>query len=146
MRCGVSSETRCHVTALGSNGPARSSFLVFGQPLIGEEEKREILDSLDKAWLGTGPKVARFEHDFAAYKRVAAGAALNSCTAALHLSCVALNLDPGDEVITTPMTFCATANAILHAGGRPVLADVDPDSMNLDPAAVERAITPRTRA
>ena len=134
------------MTSPGSNVPARSSFLVFGQPLIGEEEKREILDSLDKAWLGTGPKVARFERDFAAYKNVAAGAALNSCTAALHLSCVALNLAPGDEVITTPMTFCATANAILHAGGRPVLADVDPDSMNLDPAAAERAITPRTRA
>ncbi len=134
------------MTSPGSISPARSTFLVFGQPLIGEEERREILDSLDKAWLGTGPKVARFEHDFAAYKKVAAGAALNSCTAALHLSCVALNLASGDEVITTPMTFCATANAILHAGGRPVLADVEPGTMNIDPDAVERAITPRTRA
>ena len=124
----------------------RPTFLVFGQPLIEEAEKSEVLDSMNTAWLGTGPKVARFERDFAAYKAVPAAAALNSCTAALHLACVALALKPGDEIVTTPMTFCATVNAILHAGGTPVLADVDPATMNLDPAAVERVLTPRTRA
>lgn len=124
----------------------RSTFLVFGQPLIEEAERREVLDSMDKAWLGTGPKVARFERDFAAYKGVPAAAALNSCTAALHLACLALRLEPGDEIVTTPMTFCATVNAILHAGGTPVLADVDPATMNLDPGAVARVLTPRTRA
>ena len=124
----------------------RKSFLVFGQPLIAQAEMDEVLDSMRSAWLGTGPKVARFEREFAAYKGVKAAAALNSCTAALHLACLALDLQEGDEVITTPMTFCASVNAIIHAGGRPVLADVDRDTMNIDPDAVERALTPRTRA
>lgn len=124
----------------------RQSFLVFGQPLIEPAEMEEVLDSMKRAWLGAGPKVARFESDFAAYKGVRAAAALNSCTAALHLSCLTLDLQPGDEVITTPMTFCASVNAIIHAGGRPVLADVDPQTMNLDPEAFDRALSPRTRA
>ena len=124
----------------------RTSFLVFGQPPIEPAEMEEVLDSMRKAWLGTGPKVARFERDFAAYKGMANAVAVNSCTAALHLACLSLELEPGDEVVTTPMTFCASVNAILHAGGRPVLADVDPRTMNLDPQAVERAITARTRA
>jgi dTDP-4-amino-4,6-dideoxygalactose transaminase len=98
------------------------------------------------AWLGTGPKVARFEHDFAAYKSVNNVAALNSCTAALHLSILAAGLKPGDEVITTPLTFCATVNAIIHAGATPVLADIDPDTLNIDPAEVSKKITSRTRA
>lgn len=124
----------------------RASFLVFGQPLIEEPEMAEVLDSMRAAWLGTGPKVARFEREFAAYKGTERAVALNSCTAGLHLSCLALELEPGDEVITTPMTFCATVNAILHAGGRPVLADVDPVTMNIDPEAVARAVTRHTRA
>jgi dTDP-4-amino-4,6-dideoxygalactose transaminase len=124
----------------------RESFLVFGQPLIAEAEINEVLDSLRSAWLGTGPKVARFERDFATYKGVAFGTALNSCTAALHLSLLALELKQGDEVITTPMTFCATVNAIIHAGGTPVLADVDPETMNIDPVQIEKRVSPRTRA
>jgi dTDP-4-amino-4,6-dideoxygalactose transaminase len=90
--------------------------------------------------------VARFEHEFAAYKGAKYAAALNSCTAALHLSILAAGVRPGDEVITTPMTFCATVNAIIHAGGVPVLVDVDPSTMNIDPGEIERRITPRTRA
>lgn len=124
----------------------RETFLVFGQPLIAEAEINEVLDSLRSAWLGTGPKVARFERDFAAYKGVAFSTALNSCTAALHLSLLALDLKQGDEVITTPMTFCATVNAIIHAGGTPVLADVDPETMNIDPVQIERKVSARTRA
>lgn len=128
--------------------PVRSKerFLVFGQPAIGEPEIAEVVDSLHARWLGTGPKVARLEREFAAYKGVPHAVAVHSCTAALHLSILAAGLQPGDEVITTPLTFCATVNAILHAGATPVLADVDRRSMNLDPAAVERAITPRARA
>ncbi len=124
----------------------RNEFLVFGQPLIGEEEKEEVLDCLNKAWLGTGPKVAKFELDFAAYKGASYVAALNSCTAALHLSLLALDLQRGDEVITTPMTFCATVNAIIHVGATPVLADVQPGSMNIDPGEIRKKITKRTRA
>lgn len=124
----------------------RERFLTFGAPLIGEAEIDEVVDSLRSGWLGTGPKVARFERDFAAYKGVEQAVAVNSCTAALHLSLLAAGLAPGDEVITTPLTFCATVNAILHAGATPVLADVDPVTFNLDPAAVAACITPRTRA
>lgn len=126
----------------------RDEFLVFGAPVIEEAEIAEVVDSLRARWLGTGPKVARFEADFAAYKGVPAArvAAVNSCTAALHLSMIAAGLEPGDEVITTALTFCATVNAVLHAGAVPVLADIDPATMNLDPAAVEAAVTPRTRA
>ena len=126
----------------------RQEFLVFGAPAIGREEIDEVVASLDSGWLGTGPKVARFEREFAAYKGVAPGqvAAVNSCTAALHVSLIASGVGPGDEVITTPMTFCATVNAIIHSGATPVLADVDPHTMNLDPERVEAAVTPRTRA
>jgi len=124
----------------------RERFLVFGSPLIEEAEIQEVVASLKSGWLGTGPKVARFEHDFAAYKGVRHAVAVNSCTAALHLSMLAAQLRPGDEVITTPLTFCATVNAIIHAGLRPVLADIDPHTMNIDPRAVEAAITLRTRA
>jgi dTDP-4-amino-4,6-dideoxygalactose transaminase len=121
-------------------------FIIFGAPHIGREEIDDVVAVLESGWLGTGPRVAQFERDFGAYKGVGHVAAVNSCTAALHLSILAAGIGPGDEVITTPLTFCATVNAILHAGATPVLADVDPVTMNLDPAEVERRITPRTRA
>jgi len=123
-------------------------FLIFGAPAIGEAEIAEVEACLRSGWLGTGPRTKRFEADFAAYKGLAASqaAGVNSCTAALHVSMVAAGLEPGSEVITTPLTFCATVNAILHAGLTPVLADVDPNTQNIDPAAIEAAITPRTRA
>ncbi|MBU1228839.1 MAG: DegT/DnrJ/EryC1/StrS family aminotransferase [Proteobacteria bacterium] len=128
--------------------PVRSkeNFLVFGSPALEQAEIDEVVACLTSRWIGTGPRTARFERDFAAYKGVESAVALHSCTAALHLALVALNLQPGDEVITTPLTFCATVNAILHAGGTPVLADVDPLTMNIDPALVREKITPRTRA
>ncbi|MBM4062859.1 MAG: DegT/DnrJ/EryC1/StrS family aminotransferase [Planctomycetes bacterium] len=124
----------------------RSSYLVFGQPLIEPPEIDEVVASMKSSWLGTGPKVAEFEKRIAAYKGVPHALALNSCTAGLHLACVVLGLQPGDEVITTPMTFCASVNAIVHAGATPVLADVDPATMNLDPEQVRRKITKRTKA
>ncbi len=124
----------------------KSEFLVFGQPEIQQEEIDEVIDSMHKGWLGTGPKVAKFEQDFAAYKNMPYVAALNSCTAALHLSLLAAGIGPGDEVITTPMTFCATVNAIIHAGATPVLADIDIDSLNIAPDKIREKITSKTRA
>lgn len=123
-------------------------FLVFGAPSIGEAEVAEVEAVLRSGWLGTGPRVAQFERDFAGYKGMGPShaAAVNSCTAALHVSMVAAGLDPGAEVITTPLTFCATVNAIIHAGLTPVLADVDPVTQCIDPDAIEAAITPRTQA
>lgn len=124
----------------------RDDFLIFGAPLIGDDEIDEVVDSLRNAWLGTGPKVAKFENDFSDYLGVGKALALNSCTAALHLSFIASGLKPGDEVITTPLTFCATVNAIIHTGATPVLADVNPSTMNIDPSEIERKISSNTKA
>lgn len=124
----------------------RESFLVFGQPLIEQDEIDEVVGCMERAWIGTGPKVHQFENDFAAYKGVAHAAAVNSCTAALHLACLTLDMKPGDEVITTAMTFCASVNAIIHAGGTPVLADVSPDTLNISAETIRPHIGPRTRA
>lgn len=123
-------------------------FLIFGAPSIDEAEIAEVMACLRSGWLGTGPRVAQFEKNFAAWRGVAASrvAAVNSCTAALHVSMVAANLPSGSEVITTPLTFCATVNAILHAGLSPVLVDVDPATQNIDPDAIEAAITSQTGA
>jgi dTDP-4-amino-4,6-dideoxygalactose transaminase len=124
----------------------RPEFLIFGSPAIGEEEIAEVVATLRSGWLGTGPRVQRFEADFRGYVGCAHAVSLNSCTAGLHLALEALGIGPGDEVITTPLTFSATANVIVHVGAKPVFADVDPRTMNLDPDAVARAVTARTRA
>lgn len=124
----------------------RKNFLVFGSPAIEEAEIREVVASLESGWLGTGPKVTQFERDFGVYKGVQHSVAVNSCTAALHLGLLAAGLQPGDEVITTPLTFCATVNAIIHAGATPVLADIDPQTMNIDPDQINDRITDKTRA
>jgi dTDP-4-amino-4,6-dideoxygalactose transaminase len=124
----------------------KDRFLVFGAPAIEEAEIEEVVASMRSGWLGTGPKVAQFENDFRRYKDADHAVAVNSCTAALHLSILAAGIKPGDEVITTPMTFCATVNAIIHSGATPVLADVDPVTMNIDPKQVESKITRKTRA
>lgn len=120
--------------------------LVFGAPDIGEAEIAEVVETLRGGWIGTGPRVARFEADFARYTGAGHAVAVSSCTAALHLAMLASGIGPGDEVITTPLTFCATVNAILHAGATPVLADCDPVSLNLDPEQVEAKLGARTRA
>jgi len=123
----------------------KNRFLVFGSPAIEEAEIKEVVASMRSGWLGTGPKVAQFEEDFRTYKGARYAVAVNSCTAALHLSMLAVGLKPGDEVITTPMTFCATVNAIIHTGLTPVLADIDPATMNISPEQVKEKITSKTR-
>src|SRR5579862_6226200 len=125
---------------------ASAAFVPFAPPAIGPEEIREVTSALESGWLSTGPRVRRFEQAFAAYVGSPHAVALNSCTAALHLSLVASGIGAGDEVVTTPLTFCATANVIVHTGATPVFADVDRATGNLDPAAAAAAITPRTRA
>jgi dTDP-4-amino-4,6-dideoxygalactose transaminase len=127
--------------------PVRDEFLVFGAPKIGDAEIDEVVRTMKSGWLGTGPKVGQFQKEFCDYKNGwGCPVAVNSCTAALHLSLVAAGIGPGDEVITTPMTFCATVNSIVHAGGVPVLADVNRQTFNIDPGAIESKVTSRTKA
>ena len=128
-------------------GPSkRESFLVFGSPDIQEAEIEEVVDTLRSGWLGTGPRTHRFEQQFKAFVGSKHALALNSCTAGIHLALDVLDIGPGDEVITTPISFASTANVIIHRGARPIFVDVHPTTMNIDPAQIERAITPRTRA
>ncbi len=123
----------------------QQSFIPFHVPSIGEEEIEEVADTLRSGWITTGPKTARFEADFAQYLGARHALAVNSATAGMHLALAALDLGPGDEAITTPLTFCATANVIIQVGATPVLADVLPDG-NIDPASIAERITPRTKA
>jgi dTDP-4-amino-4,6-dideoxygalactose transaminase len=124
----------------------RKEYLVFGSPAIGQEEIDELLDTVRSGWLGTGPKTHRFEREFAEYIGAKNCVAVSSCTAALHLSMLAAGIGPGDEVIVPAMTFCATANAVIHAGARPVFADVELPGMTLDPLDARRKITAHTKA
>lgn len=124
----------------------RQNFLIFGNPIIEQEEIDEVVASLSAGWLSTGPKVARFEELFKAYIGSKHALALNSCTAGMHLALIVTGIGPGDEVITTPMTFAATANVILHVGARPVFVDVRMPSMTIDVDQIEARITPRTKA
>jgi dTDP-4-amino-4,6-dideoxygalactose transaminase len=120
-------------------------FIHFHRPSIGEEEINEVVETLRSGWLTTGPRVSRFEREFREYTGAPHAVAVNSATAGLHLALAGLKIGPGDEVITTPMTFCATVQAILHVGATPVLADIGWDG-NIDPEEIARRITARTRA
>ncbi len=124
----------------------KNNFLVFGAPYIGGEEIEEVIKTLKSCWIGTGPKVFRFEEEIRNYLGAKYIVALNSCTAALHLSMIALNIGKGDEVITTPMTFCATANAIIHARAKPIFVDINRSTLNIDPNKIEEKITEKTKA
>jgi len=123
-----------------------SEFLPFSRPSISREAIAEVVACLESGWITTGPRVKKFEEALKAYLGAPRVLALSSATAGLHLVLVALGLNPGDEVITTPMTFAATLNTIVLAGGRPVLVDVEPHTYNLDAQRLASAITPRTRA
>jgi len=124
----------------------RDTFLPFSPPFIGEEEIAEVVDSLRSGWITTGPKTKRFEQEFAAYLKAPGALALSSCTAGLHTALEVAGIGPGDEVITTPMTFTATVAVVEHTGARPVLVDIEPDTMNIDPVLIRAAVTDRTRA
>jgi len=124
----------------------RKTFLSFSPPSLGDLERAEVMDTLHSDWITTGPKTKAFESKLAQYLGAPGIVALNSCTAGLHVGLVALGIGPGDEVIVPAMTFCATANVVEHVGARPVLVDVSPDTLNMDPVAAARAITPRTKA
>ena len=124
----------------------RPTLLPFSPPSIGDEEIDEVVATLRGDWLTTGPRTARFEREVAAYLGAPGALAVSSGTAAMQVALSAAGIGPGDEVITTTMTFCATAHVIHHAGARPVIVDVEPDTLNIDPEAVARAVTPRTRA
>jgi dTDP-4-amino-4,6-dideoxygalactose transaminase len=124
----------------------RDTFLPFSPPTLGDEEIQEVVDTLRSQWITTGPKTRRFEAAFAEHIGAPAALALNSCTAGLHVALATLGIGPGDEVITTPMTFCASANVIEHVGARPVLVDIDPETLQIAPEGIRAAVTPRTRA
>ena len=124
-------------------------FIPFALPEIGEEEIAEVVEALRSGWVTTGPRAKRFEADFSAFLGDSEGLhaiAVNSATAGLHLALEALGIGPGDEVITTTHTFTATAEVVRYLGADVKLVDIDPATMNIDPAAVEAAITPRTKA
>lgn len=121
-------------------------YIPYALPLIGDEEIQAVTEVLRSDWITTGAKTKQFEAAFARAVDAPHAVALNSCTAALHLALKAAGIGPGDEVITTPLTFCATVNTILHVGATPVLADIDPVTLCLSPEAVEAKLTPRTKA
>ncbi|MBI2138812.1 DegT/DnrJ/EryC1/StrS family aminotransferase [Candidatus Woesearchaeota archaeon] len=132
--------------AIEGGNPVRKDFLVFGQPDVGEEEINEVVDSLRKRWLSTGPKVKLFAEQFNKFIGSGFSVPVNSCTAALHLSLIAAGIGPGDEVIVPSMTFAATANVVVHAGAAPILVDCQKDTMNIAPDAIEKALTKKTKA
>jgi dTDP-4-amino-4,6-dideoxygalactose transaminase/lipopolysaccharide/colanic/teichoic acid biosynthesis glycosyltransferase len=123
----------------------RTDYLPFSRPSLGEEEIAEVVDTLRSDWITTGPKVKRFEQEFASAVEAPAALALSSCTAALHLALITQGIGSGDTVITTPMTFCSGVHAIEQAGARPILVDVEPDTLNIDPAKVKDAIEKQNR-
>src|SRR5919109_1338476 len=129
-----------------SSAERRATFLGFQPPAIGEEEVEAVAETLRSGWLTTGPRTAELEARFAEYLGARHVVALSSGTAALHLSLLALGIGPGDEVITSPITWPATANVIVHAGAAPIFADVRDADLNVDPARVAELVTERTKA
>ncbi len=126
--------------------PIPDHFIPFAPPLVGHEEKAEILDTLDSGWITTGPKTEAFEKAVCEYVGGGYAVAVNSCTAALHLSLLAAGIGEGDEVIMSPYTFASTGHVACYLGAKPVFVDIEPDTYNIDPAQIEAAISDRTRA
>jgi len=122
-----------------------NNYIIFGKPNIGNEEIKYLSNVLKSRWIGTGPITQIFEDKFKRYKKTKFAVSVNSCTAALHLSLISMNIKKGDEIITTPMTFASTINSIILAGAKPVLADIDENTFNIDPKKIEEKITKKTK-
>ncbi len=140
------SPTSQEVLAIDGGTPVRKTMLPYGRQSISEDDIQSVVDVLRSDWLTTGPKVAEFEEELAARVGAKYAVAFSSGTAALHGAAFAAGLKPGDEAITSPLTFAATANCVLYQGARPVFAEVSPDTLNLDPDRLAERITPNTRA
>ncbi|MBN1880141.1 DegT/DnrJ/EryC1/StrS aminotransferase family protein [bacterium] len=132
--------------AVAGGAPVRAQMLPFNRAWIGDEEIQAVVDTLQSGWLTTGPRTKQFEKDLSDYLGAGRVVCLNSCTSALHLALVLKGIGPGDEVITTPISFPSTSNVIIHTGADVVFADVKAEDMNIDPREIEKRITPRTRA
>ena len=121
-------------------------FIFFHRPSFGIEEEKEVVETLRSGWITTGDRTKQFEKDFQDYTGAAHAIGLNSCTAGLHLALMCVGVQPGDEVITSPITFASTANVIIHAGATPVFVDVEHDTLNIDVSKIEEKITNKTKA
>ncbi len=132
--------------AIEGGKPIRKEFLPYGTQWLDEKEIDEVVDSLKSNWITTGPKMRKFEEKFKQFKGSKYAVAVNSGTAALHISTSSINIKPGDEVITTPMTFVASANCVVYRGGTPIFADIKKDTYNIDPKEIEKKITKKTKA
>ncbi len=124
----------------------RREIIGFGRPDIGNNEIRAVKKVIESKWIGSGPVTEKFEKMFKKYKKSKIALSVNSCTAAMHLALLSLNIGRGDEVITTPMTFCSTINSILLVGAKPVLVDINLDTLNIDEKKIEKKITKKTKA
>src|SRR6202140_423899 len=133
--------TKLETLAIHGGTPVRERLLPYGRQSLNEEDIQAVVEVLRSDWLTTGPKVGEFEERFSAWVGAKDGVSFSSGTAALHASAFAAGLGPGDEAITTPMTFCATANCVLYQGAKPVFADVSADTLNLDPDKVSSKIS-----
>src|SRR5271168_2488869 len=140
------SPTKLEPLAVHGGKPVREKLLPYGRQSIDDADIEAVVEVLKSDWLTTGPKIAEFEEQFAAWVGTQHAVSFSSGTAALHGAAFAAGLGPGDEAITTPMTFCATANCVLYQGATPVFADVSRDTLNLDPAAVSQKISARVKA
>src|SRR6266850_6299215 len=138
--------TKLETLAIHGGTPVRETLLPYGRQSLNDEDIQAVVEVLKSDWLTTGPKVDEFEERFAAWVGTKHAVSFSSGTAALHASAFAAGLKSGDEAVTTPMTFCATANCVLYQGSTPVFADVTADTLNLDPREVSQKISPRTKA
>ena len=134
------------VSTTAKQAPVRQAFLPYNRPDIDQAEIDEVVDTLRSGWITTGPKTKEFERRFAGYVGARHAIAVNSCTGGLHVALAAAGIGPGDQVIVPTMTFCATANVVVHLGATPIIVDVEADTLNIDPQRLEAAITPHTKA
>ncbi|MFX1383444.1 MAG: UDP-4-amino-4,6-dideoxy-N-acetyl-beta-L-altrosamine transaminase [Promethearchaeota archaeon] len=132
--------------AIEGGKPVRDDFLPYGTQWLDDNEINEVIDALKSSWITTGPKMRLFEENFKEYIGTKYAVAINSGTAALHISTSCININPGDEVITTPLTFVASANCIVYRGGTPIFADIKKDTYNIDPNEIRKKITSKTKA